>query len=516
MPHSPPRVLVVGSGGAGVAAALEASRHGAEVTLLESSDHLGGATAMSGGVIFAAGTETQKKAGVHDTREELIAYYTAICQWTVSLKLLETIVDGCRDLIPWLEDLGVVFRPEDLYVAGTEMNARGHIPSGDTGGRGPAGGAAIIHAIVRAFDERKVVVHTNTRITGITIPTKTKSPQTKTNGDTSTSPATDGSDGSTNTSSNGDTDTIELRSEDGRVFQGDSVIIASGGFGASLSKLSQYYPDAVKHEGWTWYIGPATNQGDGLDLGTTVGGTVVNVNNGGVNATPNFIQDVDLYKPGWLLYLNTQGERFVNELAPYTFLGPTVVNQPGSRYWGVFDTRALTYATDHPPNTDPYGLGFKMRSNWEAETLHREIASGRIIQASSLAELARLTGMPPESVEYTVSKWNRDVVNDKDKDPEYGKESAEMWPLDSPPYYAADVRSHQVGITYAGLRVDHAARLLDRFGRPIPHFYAAGEVVGGLEKSIYPGGGYAIGAALLFGRIAGENAASETKGDSPS
>jgi len=85
-----------------------------------------------------------------------------------------------------------------------------------------------------------------------------------------------------------------------------------------------------------------------------------------------------------------------------------------------------------------------------------------------------------------------------------------MMPLDQAPYYAADVRPHVVGLTYAGLKVDEEARLLDQFGRPIPHFYAAGEAVGGLEKSIYPGGGYSIGAALLFGRIAGKNAASET------
>jgi succinate dehydrogenase/fumarate reductase flavoprotein subunit len=470
------RVLVIGSGGAGVAASLEASRHGAEVILLESRDQLGGATSMSGGIIFAGGTDTQKKAGVQDTKEELLAYYAAICQWTVSPKLLETMVDGCADLIPWLEDLGVVFRPEDLYIAGMERNPRGHKPSGDTGGRGPAGGAAIINAIVTAFDEQKVQVHTNTRITDIT-------------------------------SSTGGG--IEVTSEDGRAFHGDSVVFASGGFGASIEKLARYYPDAVKHEGWTWYIGPDSNQGDAIDMALAVGGTVVNENSGGLNVTPNFIQDIDLYMPPWLLYLNMHGRRFINEMSPYTIAGPTLVAQPESRCWGIFDTRALTYATDHPLDPDPYGLGFKMRSNWEADILHKEIASGRIIKADSFSELARLTGMPVESVEYTIWKWNQEVVHGKD--PEFGKQSSEMMPLDQAPYYAADLRPHAVGITYAGLKVDEEARLLDQFGRPIPHFYAAGEAVGGLEKSIYPGGGYAIGAALLFGRIAGKNAASETK-----
>jgi len=371
---------VIGSGGAGVAASLEASRHGAEVILLESREQLGGATSMSAGIIFAGGTDTQKKAGVQDTKEELLAYYAAICQWTVSPKLLETIVGGCADLIPWLEDLGVVFRPEDLYIAGMERNPRGHKPSGDTGGRGPSGGATIINAIVTAFDEQKVQVHTNTRITNITSST-----------------------------SGG----IEVTSEDGSAFHGDSVVFASGGFGASIEKLARYYPDAVKHEGWTWYIGPDSNQGDAIDMALSVGGTVVNENNGGLNVTPNFIQEIDLYMPPWLLYLNIHGRRFINEMSPYTIAGPTLVAQPESRCWGIFDTRALTYATDHPLDSDPYGLGFKMRSNWEADTLHKEIASERIIKADSLSELARLTGMPVESVEHTIWKWNKDLSTER-------------------------------------------------------------------------------------------------------
>jgi len=474
MTVTPRRVLVIGSGGAGVAAALEASRHGAEVILLESRDQLGGATSWSAGVVFAAGTHTQKKAGVLDTKEELFAYYNAVCQWKVSPKLLGTMVDGSYDLISWLEDLGVIFRPEDLYVAGMELNARGHKPSGDKGGRGPAGGAVIINAIVSAFDERKVQVHTNTRITGIT----------------------------TNASG------IEVTSEDGRTFHGDSVVFASGGFGASVEKLARYFPDAVKHEGWFWYMGPDSNQGDAIDMGLSVGGTMVNENNGGLNVTPNFIQEIDAFMPPWLLYINTRGQRFINEIAPYCVVGPTVVAQPESRCWGVFDSRALTYATEHPPNPDPYGLGFKMRSNWEAETLNKEISSGRIIKAETLPELARLTGMPAESLEHTIRKWNQNVM--QGKDPEFGKQSSEMLPLDQPPYYAADVRPNVVGITYAGLKIDEEARLLDQFARPIPHFYAAGEAAGGLEKSIYPGGGYSIGAALVFGRIAGKNAATET------
>lgn len=475
MTAKPRQVLVIGSGGAGVTAALEASRCGANVLLFEARDQLGGATSWSGGILYAGGTHTQKKAGVQDTKEELLAYYQAVCQWTVSPQLLQTVVDGGEETVSWLEELGVVFRPEDLYIAGMELKPRGHKPTGDTGGRGPAGGAVIINAVVNAFDESKIQVHTNTRIT--TIERRT--------------------------------DHISVTSEDGREFHGDSVIFASGGFGASISKMSRYFPDAVKTKGRTRYIGPDSNQGDGIDMGLSVGGIVTNENNGGLNITPNFLDVVDPYMPPWLLLVNLHGKRFTNEMAPYSILGPTVVAQPESRCYGIFDSRALTYVRNNPPDPDPYGLGFKMRSNWEAEVLDKEITNGRIIKADSLAELASLIAIPVESLEYTIQKWNLDAA--KGQDYEFGKRSSAMFSLDQPPFYAADVRPSSVGITYAGLKIDEQARLLDQFARPIPNFYAAGEVAGGLEKTVYPGGGYSIVTALLFGIIAGRNASKEAK-----
>jgi len=380
-------------------------------------------------------------------------------------------VNGGRDMIGWLEGVGVTFKKEDLYTAGMELQPRGHKPTGDTGGLGPAGGAVLINHISKAFDKSKVQIHCGTRIVKV---------ERKSHGFTATS-------------------------EDGREFQGDAVVIASGGFGADLEKMARWYPDAVKHDGWYRYIGPESNRGDGLDIGFALGGRVQNFNAGGINCTPNFIKGLDAYMPPWLLYLNMHGERFVNELGPYAYFGPTVVAQPGSRVWGVFDARALAWAKEHPHDPDPYGLGFDMESNWQLDIINEQIKNGRIVKANSLAELARQTGMPAETLEHTIYKWNQGAS--QGQDPEYGKETDAILPLDSPPYYAADVRPHSVGITFPGLRIDHEARVLDKFTRPIPDVYAAGEAAGGLEHVVYPGGGYAIVSALVFGRIAGRNAA---------
>lgn len=150
-----------------------------------------------------------------------------------------------------------------------------------------------------------------------------------------------------------------------------------------------------------------------------------------------------------------------------------------------------------------------MQSNWEGDTLRKEAESGRIVQADSLSELALKIGIPPKSLEYTIEKWNLDVAQGKDT--EFEKKAPQLLPISQSPYYAADLRPHVVGITYTGLKIDGEARLLDDFGRPIPDFYAAGEVAGGLEDKVYPGGGYSVGAALVFGRIAGRNAALGTE-----
>jgi flavocytochrome c len=470
------RVLVVGAGGAGLAAALEAANAGIEVTVLDAAEQVGGATARAGGVVYAADTAIQKAAGVEDSVEELFAYLMTISHYRLEPRLVRTSAAGTREVVDWLSGLGVEWPPERLYPGGLETydHRRGHMPGGDTGGLGPAGGAVIVNALLRAV-----------RDAGVTIRTGVRAVELMRNA--------------------GAGEITGVVTADGERITADAIVLATGGFGASRELLARHYPDATAHGDWHWYIGPPENVGDGLTMGLDAGATVVNENAGVLMETPNFSRVVDAFTPPWLVFVNTRGQRFVNEMASYCVLGSVIGAQPGSRCFALFDAAALAIATEDPAFTDPYGLGVDMESNWTSEVLNAQIEKGAIHRADTLAGLAEATGIAVDGLIATVEAWNADVVAGRDVT--FEKPPTMLLPVGTPPFHAVELRPAVIGMTFAGLRIDDRARVLDVAGRPISGLFAAGELTGGLMGWIYPAGGTSIGNALVFGRIAGTEAA---------
>ncbi len=186
-------------------------------------------------------------------------------------------------------------------------------------------------------------------------------------------------------------------------------------------------------------------------------------------------------------------------------LGSVIAAQPAGRVWAIFDEAALSIATEDPAFLDPYGLGVDMESNWTSEVLRAQIASGRVAQAGDLHALAASVGIAADGLATAVAQWNTDVEAGADQ--VFEKPPAMLLPISTPPFYAVELRAAMIGMTFAGLRTDHRAQVLDSAGRPIGGLYAAGELVGGLMGWIYPAGGTSIGNALVFGRIAGSEAA---------
>ena len=122
-------------------------------------------------------------------------------------------------------------------------------------------------------------------------------------------------------------------------------------------------------------------------------------------------------------------------------------------------------------------------------------------------ELARKIDIPPAALEETIKKHNQ-YLKEK-KDPEFNKPITDaMIPIDVGPFYAI-AQWPAVHHTMGGLRIDKDARVIDIWGKPIPRLYAAGEVTGGIHGSNRLGGN-AIPDCVVFGRIAGTNAAKET------
>ena len=203
-----------------------------------------GRTARAGGVIYAADTAVQKAAGIEDSVAELINYYQTVSHHRLEPRLLRTSAEGTRGLIDWLGQLGITWDPHRLYVAGLEFRPRGHLPTGDRMGFGPAGGAMIIAALWTAVQAAGVPVRTGVRVASL---------QT----------APDGAG-------------TGVVTEAGERLEADSVVLATGGFGAALEMLAELWPEATEQGDWHWYLGPDTNVGDGIAMAREVGGVVVN------------------------------------------------------------------------------------------------------------------------------------------------------------------------------------------------------------------------------------------------
>lgn len=457
-------VIVIGGGGAGMCAAIEANDAGARVALLEADRRLGGSTALSGGVFYAAGTSVQRAAGVvGDTAEAMFHYYMTINQYRVEASLARTLCDRAAAGLEWLIGLGVEFRAEALYRSGVETVPRGHMPVGN--------GAAIAAVLEREVSKRDIDVAVGSRVEELIVDRAT-------------------------------------RRVGGVVVSGTpvtsrAVVIATGGFGANPLLLNTLYPEAAVHGDWTWYIGNPHCLGDGLALGESAGADLVGHDRGLLLTTPNFRKELEVYVPGWLVYVNREGRRFVNETVEYAVMSGVVKAQTGGSCFAVFDDRARAEARPDPRYADAFASG-AITLNWVTETLDAQIASGKVIRGDTLEELEARCGIRPGSLATTFSRYNADAAAGVDS--QFFKDGALMKPVSTPPFFAAQIRPAIVCLTSTGLRIDASARVLDRCDRVIEGLYAAGETTGGVLGERYVGGGNSIANAIVFGRIAGSEA----------
>ena len=456
-------VAVVGGGGAGMAAAIEAADHGARVLLLEAAETPGGSTQLSGGVYYAADTDVQREAGIDDSVDAFFEYYMTLSQWLVDADVVRRLCDRAEPGLRWLRDLGVRFRAHNVYASGVESVPRGHLASG--------GGAAIAGALERAVRERGIEVRCNSRVIGL---------------------------------ARGD-DRVRGVVAGGEDLPAAAVVLTTGGFGHNPDLIARWFPDADAGAGWTTTLQAPTCVGDGIALGEEAGASLAGHNRGLVLPSPGpmpWDDDAATVTPGWAIFVNRDGRRFVSELARNATIGGAVTAQGGA-CWAVFDDAAHREPLDHPV----YGVRFNapIHAAWTPLGIARGVAAGRIQRAATIEELAGRIGVPAAALELTVERYNRDCAAGEDT--QYFKDPRALRPIARPPLYAREIRPCVVVVTGTGLRIDPDAAVLDGLGRPIPGLYAAGEVVGNVLGPRYIGSGNSITNCIVYGRIAGERSA---------
>lgn len=456
-------VVVVGGGGGGLAAALTAAEAGASVLLVEAAAELGGSTALAGGSFMAAGTSVQRAAGFpDDTVEEFYDYYRTLNQFEVDPAVVRRFCEQATPTLEWLAGLGVEFRTEGLYRAGLERSPRSHRPVG--------AGRAIVDALHSAARKANVDIAVGQRISGLVV-----------------------RDGRVN----------GVRSEAESVTAW-AVIITTGGFGPNLDLVRKHYPDAARAGDWVWSPGAATCAGDGLALAEEAGAGTTGTNRGELVLTPGFARDLEPFLPAWLVFVNGEGRRFVDESSPYAVLSTLVLRQ-GGRCWVVLDEAMRAEARPNPASA-MFGSG-----SWSPDVLSEQVAAGRVQTAPTLDQLAQQIAVPARLLASTIAHYNADAKSGVDS--RFGKPAEQLRPVSTPPFFAVELRPAVVALTGYGLRIDPDARVLrDIDDEPIPGLYAAGEVTGSLLGPQYVGGGNAIGNAVVFGRIAGRTAAADRAG----
>lgn len=503
-------VVIIGGGGAGLAAAATALDQGQKVVLLEKAPALGGNTIRTGGPMNAADPTWQNTfnalPGEDQTLQNLLdmsvddidedyqadfktlqtqikAYFEDIKGKTPYLfdsvelhriqtylggtrtdlqgnriygkyNLVKTLTDNVLKSQKWLAKIGVKFDENEVTMPVGALWRRGHKPVEDAG-------FAYISALSDYVKHNGGVILTDSPVTKLLYAKGVLSGVL-----------------------------VEKPGDHAFTVHARAVILASGGFGANTKLVQKYntYWNNIDDDIAT--TNAPTITGDGIGLAEQVNADLTGM--GFIQMMP--VSDPktgELFSgiqcpPANFLMVNQQGKRFVNEFAERDVLAQA-----------AFDNGGLFYLiADNEIKKTAY--------NTSEEQLEQQVKDGRLFKADTLADLAKQIGVDPETLEQTVATYNSYV--DQGSDPDFGKNVFDL-KVTQAPFYATP-RKPAIHHTMGGLTIDEHAHVLDKAGQPIKGLYAAGEVAGGIHAGNRLGGN-SLADIFTFGPIAAKTAGDE-------
>ena len=448
-------VLVVGGGGCGLTAALAASQGGAEVLVLERDASALGTTAMSTGLIPAAGTRAQAVKGIVDTPEIFAADIMKKTRGETDANIALDLARASARTVEWLiDDHQVPLTLVDSFLYPGHSVKRMHGTPNRTG-------AELMGALSAACDRRGIDILTEALVTTLFA------------------------------DDSGRIRGARVERPDGthEDLSCDALILACCGFAGNDSMVREFIPEI---EGATFFGHPG-NKGDAIRFGRALGAAIADIHSyqghGGLAAGRGIPILWPLIMEGGF-QVNVHGERFSNEARGYSEQAVDVVAQPGHVAWDIYDARLHALMTEF----DDY----------------RDAIEGRaLLTADSIAELARLTGIDVAGLERTMEAVAACVRGERSD--AFGRDFTGKPELRAP-YYAVKVTG-ALFHTQGGLVVDGHARVLRNDGTPLPNLFAGGGAARGISGP--SSWGYMAGNGLLtattFGRLAGETAATAVR-----
>jgi succinate dehydrogenase/fumarate reductase flavoprotein subunit len=555
-------VLVVGSGAAGMTAALTAKASGLDTLLVEKAQYYGGTTAISGGGIWAPNApEIVRERGFAEPTEPIVSYLETITEGVVARERLVRFVESAPAMIDFLERISphlrfewartypdyypnveggsvvsrsIHVRPIDLRRLGDDeplLRPQGPAMAAPKGAWITAPDLELLLSLRRSWRGKLMLLRLmgrmlRTRVTGeriaaagqalvarlrlalrdADVPLWLESP---------VKGLITGADGCVVGAE------VERDGTVRRVRTRRAVIMASGGFDHDLELRRRYQPTIEED----WSMGIPDLVGDGIRAGEAVGAAVDLMDDAWWMPSIRWpaghmgLLVAERMIPGQFI-VNAAGQRFVNEASPYTEFVHRVIagHRTGVSHiptWLIIDDRSWRQHLfgGHlplPRIPAPVPTGREVPLAW------RE--AGMVETAEDWETLAERIGVPPDALRETAQRFNAFARNARDEDFHRGESAYDNYygdprlpnpnlrEVSQAPYYAFKIFPGDLG-TKGGLVTDERARVLRADGEAIPGLYAAGNVSAALMGRTYAGAGSTISPAMTFGYVAARDAA---------
>lgn len=445
-------VVVVGSGGAGFSAAIEAKEAGKSVVLIEKMPAVGGNTLISGAEMNVPNNWVQEKLGIKGDSPEKMAEDTIKGGDELGdPHMIQVMTENALDAATWLkDDIKVEFLDDQLFQFGGHSYKRALIPKGHTGQEVITkfrAKADKLEIPIKLNTTAKELIQENNRITGVKAENK-------------------------------EGQMITYKAKNG-------VVLTTGGFGSNVEMRKKYNEKMDES-----YMSTVTegSTGDGIIMAEAVGADLTNMENIQTypicNPKTGVISLLADTRFDGAILVNQEGKRFVEELERRDVISNAILEQTGGYTYQLW-------------NDDINKISGTMKVH-EAE--YEELLKQKmIVKADTLEEAAAFFDIDIQNLKETVKKVNQYAKDGKDKEFNH---RGELVSLAKGPYYI-EKAAPSVHHTMGGLVINDKTEVLNKDGQPIPGLYAAGELTGVIHGSNRLGGN-AITDIIVFGRIAGQ------------
>ena len=451
-------VVVIGAGGAGLVSAITAAEEGAKVAVMEKLQMAAGNTLLSGAEYAAANNWIQKKEGIEDSPETMMADMLKGGDNEGDPELVRVLSENATKEAEWLRDDVKVEWTDELMHFGGHSVKRSLVPLGATG-------EEIIGKLLKKAEELGIKIYYDTTAKKIL------------------SSEEGVANGVYGENSRGLGDKVTLHAKNG-------VIIATGGFGSSVEMRTKYNPEMGAQYKSTDSV---ADVGEGITMAESLNAQLEDMSfiqtypmcdplSGGLL----YIDDARLY--GYTMIVNKEGKRFMNELGRRDVMSKAILAQTDGVCYELMDETGFTNS--------------KIMENHGGEVAFMT-ATKQFVKKDTLEEVAEFFGINVDEFKKSVETYNSYV--EAGSDPEFEKSSLKA-KIETAPYYIVKA-TPAVHHTMGGILINTKAEVLNTKKEVIPHLYAAGEVTGNIHGTNRLGS-CALADLTVFGRIAGKEAAS--------